>query len=53
MGFLDPRNLLWGLSLAVLVIIYLRSRARPLIEVSSLMLFEEQPAPAASVRLSM
>ncbi len=50
MGFLDPRNLLWGLSLAVLVIIYLRSRARPLIEVSSLMLFDEQPAPAASVR---
>jgi Ca-activated chloride channel homolog len=50
MGFLDPRNLLWGLSIAVLVIIYLRSRARPLIEVSSLMLFDEQPAPAASVR---
>jgi hypothetical protein len=50
MGFLDPRNLIWGLSIAVLVIIYLRSRARPLIEVSSLMLFDEQPAPAASVR---
>jgi hypothetical protein len=50
MGFLDPRNLSWGLSIAVLAIIYLRSRARPLIEVSSLMLFDEQPAPAASVR---
>ena len=50
MGFLDPRNLIWGLSIAVLVIIYLRSHARPLIEVSSLMLFDEQPAPAASVR---
>jgi hypothetical protein len=50
MGFLDPRNLLWGLSLAVLVAIYLRSRARPTIEVSSLMLFDEVPAPSASVR---
>ena len=50
MGFLDPRNLLWGLSLAVLVAIYLRSRARPSIDVSSLMLFDEVPAPSASVR---
>jgi hypothetical protein len=50
MGFLDPRNLLWGLSLAALVIIYLRSRARPIVEVSSLMLFDEQPAPSANMR---
>jgi Ca-activated chloride channel homolog len=50
MGFLDPRNLLWGLSLAVLVAIYLRSRARPTIDVSSLMLFDEAAAPSASMR---
>ncbi|HUA33444.1 MAG TPA: VWA domain-containing protein [Candidatus Binataceae bacterium] len=50
MGFLDPRNLLWGVSLAVLVAIYLRSRARPTIDVSSLMLFDEVPAPSASMR---
>src|SRR5262249_5082402 len=50
MGFLDPRNLLWALALAVLAIIYLRSRSRPTIEVSSLMLFDEIPAPVAQVR---
>ncbi|MGO9606973.1 MAG: BatA domain-containing protein [Candidatus Binataceae bacterium] len=50
MGFLDPRNLTWALALAVLALIYLRSRSRPTIEVSSLMLFDEVPAPVASVR---
>ena len=39
-----------ALSLALLVLIYLRSRSRPTIEVSSLMLFDEAPAPVASVR---
>ncbi len=50
MGFLTPRNLIYALSLALLLLIYLRSRSRPTIEVSSLMLFDEAPAPVASVR---
>ncbi len=50
MGLLNPRNIIYGLSLALLVLIYLRSRSRPTIEVSSLMLFDEAPAPVASVR---
>src|SRR5208283_5435001 len=49
-GLLNPRNFIYGLSLALLVLIYLRSRSRPTIEVSSLMLFDEAPAPVASVR---
>ena len=50
MGLLNPQNFIYGLSLALLVLIYLRSRSRPTIEVSSLMLFDEAPAPVASVR---
>ena len=50
MGFLVPANLLWALALGVLVLIYLRSRSRPTLEVSSLMLFDDAPAPVASVR---
>ncbi len=50
MGFLGPQNLLWGASLALLVLIYLRSRSRPTIDVSSLLLFDEAPAPVARVR---
>ncbi len=50
MGLLDPRNLAWAAALAVLVAIYLRSRSRPTLEVSSLMLFDDVPAPVASVR---
>ena len=50
MGLLNPNNFVYGLSLALLVLIYLRSRSRPTIEVSSLMLFDEVPAPVASVR---
>ena len=50
MGFLNPANLLWALALGVLVLIYLRSRSRPTLEVSSLMLFDDAPAPVASVR---
>jgi hypothetical protein len=49
-GFLNPENFIYGLSLALLVLIYLRSRSRPTIEVSSLMLFDDAPAPVASVR---
>jgi len=49
-GLLNPDNIVYGLSLALLVLIYLRSRSRPTIEVSSLMLFDEAPAPVASVR---
>jgi hypothetical protein len=50
-GFFNPGSLLWGLSLVALVAIYLRSRARPTISVSSLMLFEEVPAPVAKSRI--
>jgi hypothetical protein len=49
-GLLNPQNFVYGLSLALLVLIYLRSRSRPTIEVSSLMLFDEAPAPVASVQ---
>jgi hypothetical protein len=50
-GFFSPGSLLCGFSLVVLVAIYLRSRARPTISVSSLMLFEEIPAPVAKSRI--
>ncbi|HXW83002.1 MAG TPA: VWA domain-containing protein, partial [Candidatus Binataceae bacterium] len=50
MGFLAPHNLFWAASIALLVLIYLRSRSQPTLEVSSLLLFEEAPAPVASVR---
>ncbi|HEV2169910.1 MAG TPA: BatA domain-containing protein, partial [Candidatus Binatus sp.] len=50
MGVLNPRNFIYGLSLALLILIYLRSRSRPTIEVSSVMLFDEAPAPVASVQ---
>ncbi|MGH7837964.1 MAG: hypothetical protein ACREQC_09095, partial [Candidatus Binataceae bacterium] len=51
MGLLDPLNLLMGLSLAVLVAIYLRARSRPTIMVSSLELFAEAAAPVARSRV--
>src|SRR6185312_4240443 len=50
MGFFAPLGLLLGLSLAALVAIYLRARSRPLLEVSSLELFADTPAPAAQSR---
>ena len=50
MGLLNPQNFIYGLSLALLVLIYLRSRSRPTIQVSSVMLFDQAPAPVASVR---
>src|SRR5208283_5949545 len=50
-GLLNPLNLLLGLSLAALVAIYLRAQARPTIEVSSLALCDEAPAPVARSRI--
>ncbi|HVN30063.1 MAG TPA: VWA domain-containing protein [Candidatus Binataceae bacterium] len=50
MGLLNPNHLWWAVSIAILLAIYLRSRSRPTLEVSSLMLFEEAAAPAARVR---
>jgi Aerotolerance regulator N-terminal len=50
-GFFNPGSLFCGLSLVALVAIYLRSRARPTIAVSSLMLFDEVPAPVAKSRI--
>lgn len=52
MGFLNPLNLLYGLSLAALVLIYLHARSRSTIEVSSLMLFDEIEEPRAKPRLA-
>lgn len=51
MGLLNPRHLVYLASLAVLVAIYLRARAKPTLEVSSLMLFDEIAAPVASSRV--
>lgn len=51
MGLLNPRNLIYLASLAVLLAIYLRARAKPTLEVSSLMLFDEIAAPVASSRV--
>ncbi len=50
MGLLNPNNLLWAISIAILLAIYLRSRARPTLEVSSLLLFDEAAAPTTRVR---
>ncbi len=51
MGFLQPFNLFYLLSIAALVLIYLRARSRPMIDVSSLLLFEERVAPVARSRV--
>lgn len=50
MGLLNPASLFYLLSVAVLVAIYFRARSRPTLEVSSLLLFEEQAAPVARAR---
>ncbi len=50
MGLFDPFNLLYGLSLLALIAIYLRAKSRPMIDVSSLALFEEVPAPVSQSR---
>ena len=52
MGFLNPLNLLYGLSIAVLVLIYLHARSRSTLEVSSLMLFDEVEQPMAKPKLA-
>jgi hypothetical protein len=49
-GVLNPSNLLWAISIAILLAIYLRSRSRPTLEVSSLLLFEEAAAPTARIK---
>ncbi len=51
MGFFSPDGLLLGFSVVALIAIYLRSRARPIINVSSLMLFEQLPAPVVKSRI--
>lgn len=51
MGFLNPGNLIYGLGLVLLVLIYLRSRSRPTIDVSSLMLFQAAQAPVEKSRI--
>jgi hypothetical protein len=50
MGLLNPNHLLWAVSIAILLAIYLRSRSRPTLEVSSLLLFDEAAAPTARVK---
>ena len=50
MGLLNPNRLLWAISIAILLAIYLRSRSRPTLEVSSLLLFDEAAAPTTRVR---
>lgn len=50
MGFLNPVNLLYVGSIGILIAIYFRSRSRPTIEVSSLMLFEQADAPVSRIR---
>jgi len=52
MGFLNPLNLLYGLSLAALVLIYLHARSHSTLDVSSLMLFDEVEEPIAKPRLA-
>jgi len=49
-GLLNPQSLLWAISIAILLAIYLRSRSRPTLDVSSLLLFDEAAAPTTRVR---
>jgi len=49
-GFSKSEKLRLRAQLALLILIYLRSRSRPTLDVSSLMLFDEAPAPVASVQ---
>ena len=50
MGFLDPINLLFGLSIGGLILIYLSARSRSTVEVSSLLLFEADQVPVSRLR---
>lgn len=50
MGFLNPIYLLCGLSVGVLVLIYLSARSRSTVEVSSLLLFEHAQISVSKAR---
>src|SRR5215475_9650442 len=50
MGLLDPLNLLFGLSIGVLVLIYLSARSRSTVEVSSLLLFEDAQVSVSKIK---
>ncbi len=50
MGFLNPVNLLFGLSIGALILIYLSARSRSTVEVSSLLLFEADQVPVSRLR---
>jgi hypothetical protein len=50
MGLLEPINLLFGLSIGVLVLIYLSARSRSTVEVSSLLLFEEAQVSVSKIK---
>jgi hypothetical protein len=49
-GFLDPINLFFGLSIGALILIYLSARSRSTVEVSSLLLFEADQVPVSRLR---
>lgn len=50
MGFLNPIFLISGLSIGILVLIYLSARSRSTVEVSSLLLFEEAQISVSKAR---
>jgi hypothetical protein len=50
MGFLNPLYLLFGLSIGILILIYLSARSRSTVEVSSLLLFEEAQISVSKAR---
>jgi von Willebrand factor type A domain/Aerotolerance regulator N-terminal len=50
MGFLNPIYLLFGLSIGVLILIYLSARSRSTVEVSSLLLFDESQISVSKAR---
>jgi hypothetical protein len=49
-GFLNPIYLLFGLSIGVLILIYLSARSRSTVEVSSLLLFEHAQISVSKAR---
>jgi Aerotolerance regulator N-terminal/von Willebrand factor type A domain len=50
MGFLNPLFLLFGLSIGLLILIYLSARSRSTVEVSSLLLFDESQVSVSKAR---
>src|SRR5579885_473758 len=50
MGLLSPIYLLFGLSIGLLILIYLTARSRSTVEVSSLLLFEEAQVAVSKAR---